>query len=159
MKKTLFLFSLSLLLNLTLKAQVTHSHWKLSTTKINDCEYDLVFNVTLDKGWHTFSVVKPKVEDEEISPTDIIFKADKSYTLVGGITETKPTPEYDPTIKKTVMLHYNKVVFTQRIKLSSAGKVKINGTYENQTCNDEICDKAPIQKFNFDLHGITSCLK
>lgn len=38
----------------------SHAQWKTSTKKINDCEYDLIFTVTLEKGWHTFSIVKIK---------------------------------------------------------------------------------------------------
>jgi thiol:disulfide interchange protein DsbD len=141
------------------KAQVNHTHWKLSTKKVSDCEYDLVFTVTIDKGWHTFSVTKIKGAEGEVFPTEILFKADRAYTLVGNLTETKPTPQYDETINKTVLLHYNRTVYTQRIRLSSGSNVKITGTYENQVCNDFQCDTPPHEKFNFDLQGTQVCSK
>jgi len=137
---------------------VRHAHWDLSTKKINDCEYDLIFTVTLDKGWHTFSVVKIKGAELEVFPTQITIKPNSDYALVGNLTETKPTPEYDETIKKTVLLHYNKVVFTQRVKLNSANKVKISGKYEYQICKD-VCESPPYQKFEFDLQGTSACKK
>ncbi len=140
------------------KGQISRCEWKLTSKKINDCEYNLIFTVTMEKGWHTFSIVKIKDADGEVFPTEIIFKPNKDYTLVGNLTETTPTPEYDKTIKKTVLLHYNKVVFTQRIKLNSATKVKISGTYENQVCK-EVCEKPPYDKFDFDLQGTTTCSK
>jgi len=137
---------------------VRHAHWNLSTKKINDCEYDLIFTVTLDKGWHTFSVLKIKDADLEVFPTQIVLKQNNDYTLVGNLTETNPTPEYDETIKKTVLLHYNKVVFTQRVKLNSVNKVKISGKYEYQICKD-VCESPPYQKFEFDLQGTSTCKK
>lgn len=137
---------------------IGHAQWNLSTKKINECEYDLIFTVTLDKGWHTFSVAKIKGADSEVFPTQITFKPNNYYSLVGNLTETKPTPEYDKTIKKTVLLHYNKVVFTQRIKLNSNSKVKISGKYEYQICN-ESCEGPPYEKFDFDLQGTSNCKK
>lgn len=137
---------------------VSHAQWKLSSKKINDCEYDLVFTVTLDKGWHTFSVLKIKGAELEVFSTQISFKPTKDYSLVGTLTETKPTPEYDPTIQKTVLLHYNKVVYTQRIKLNSGVKTKISGRYEYQVCK-EACEKPPYETFDFDLQGTVTCKK
>ena len=137
---------------------VLHAHWKLSSKKINDCEYDLIFTVTLDKGWHTYSVVKIKGAEQEVSSTEIIFKSNKDYTTVGSLTETKPTPEFDETIDKTVFLHYNKVVFTQRIKLNSGAKIKIGGTYEYQVCSS-VCDRPPYENFEFELQGTATCKK
>lgn len=159
-KNHLFAIIFSLFISYTGNAQlgmpVGHAQWNLSSKKISECEYDLIFTVTLDKGWHTFSVHKIKDVDIEVFPTQIIFKPNSNYSLVGSLSETKPTPEYDPTIKKTVLLHYNKVVFTQRIKLNSSSKVKISGKYEYQICKDA-CEQPPYETFDFDLQGISTC--
>ena len=150
--------------NTILKAQlgqsmpVSHAHWKFSTKKINECEYDLVFNLALDKGWHTFSIQKIKGIGLEVFPTQIIFYPNSNYSLIGNLTETKPVPEYDKTIEKTVLLHYNQVTFTQRIKLKSGNSVKIIGKYEYQVCN-EVCQQPPYEEFSFELKGTLSCKK
>ncbi len=137
---------------------VSHAHWKFSTKKVNDCEYDLTFIVTLDKGWHTFSIQKIKGADLEVFPTQIVFNPNNNYSLVGALTETKPTPEYDKTIEKTVLLHYNQVVFTQRIKIKTNSLVKISGKYEYQVCK-EACEKPPYEEFVFELKGTPACKK
>jgi len=142
----------------TQPAPTSHAQWKLSSKKINDCEYDLVFTVTLEKGWHTFSINKVKDADLEVFPTAISFKTDNDFTLVGNLTETKPTPEFDKTINKTVYLHYGNAVFTQRVKLKISGNIKISGRYEYQVCN-EVCEKPPYKKFDFDLKGSATCIK
>lgn len=159
MKHILLAIIFSVFTGLAAQAQISHTQWKLSTKKISDCEYDLIFTVTIDKGWHTFSVVQLKGAEGEVFPTEIIFKPAKGYTLVGAIKETKPSPQYDETIGKTVYLHFNKVVYTQRIKLNANGNVKISGSYENQVCNDQKCETPPSDKFIFDLAGTGTCLK
>lgn len=159
-KYFLFVIILSVSISTTVKAQlgvpVGHAQWSLSSKKISECEYDLIFTVTLDKGWHTFSILKIKGVDLEVFPTQIIFKPNSNYSTVGNLMESKPTPEYDPTIKKTVLLHYNKVVFTQRIKLHSSNKTKITGKYEYQICK-EACEQPPYETFDFDLQGTANC--
>jgi len=97
----------------------SHAQWALSSKKVNDCEYDLILTVTLDKGWHTFSINKVKGAELEVFATEILFKPNKDYTVVGALTESKPSPEFDPTIDKTVYVHHKKAVFTQRVKLKS----------------------------------------
>lgn len=161
-KHSILLLCFSIFFSSFAKAQlggpIGHAQWNLSSKKISDCEYDLVFTVTLDKGWHTFSVTKIKGAELEVFATQIIFKPNSNYSLIGTVTETKPTPEYDKTINKTVLLHYNKVVFTQRIKLNSNSKAKISGKYEYQICNTA-CEQPPYETFDFDLQGTTACVK
>jgi thiol:disulfide interchange protein DsbD len=163
-KNIFFTIIFCLFANTFLKAQlglsspVLHAHWKFSTKKITDCEYDLIFTVTLDKGWHTFSVQKIKGAELEVFATQIIFTPNNNYSLIGNLTETKPTPEYDKTIEKTVLLHYNQVIFTQRVKLNSNSTIKISGKYEYQVCK-EACEKPPYEEFTFEMKGTPACKK
>lgn len=157
--KILLAIILSLVTSTSISAQVVHCQWKLSSKKINDCEYYLIFTVNMDKGWHIPSVTKIKGAEREVFSTEIIFKPNQDYILVGGIGETKPTTEYDETIDKNVLLHYNKITFTQRVKLNSASKLKVTGTYEYQICNNAECTSPPKNPFNFYLQGTSVCKK
>lgn len=160
MKKKILIILVLLSGILFTKAQLytpqLHATWKQSTKKISDCEYDLIFTVTLEKDWHTFSIHPVKGAENEVFPTEIVFKSNKDYMIAGPLTESKPTPEWDETINKTVMVHYNKVVFTQRVKLKSSNKIKVSGTYEYQVCKN-VCDKPPHEDFSFDLQGTSTC--
>jgi DsbC/DsbD-like thiol-disulfide interchange protein len=162
MAKTTLLTILFFVFTSTLvKAQLGkygHAQWQLSTKKISECEYDLIFTVTLDKGWHTFSINKVKGAELEVFATQINFTPDKNYSLVGTLTETKPTPEFDETIDKTVFVHYKKVVFTQRVKLNSSSTIKVSGRYQYQVCN-QACEQPPYEKFDFELKGTVNCKK
>jgi thiol:disulfide interchange protein DsbD len=158
-KNILFVIVFSVFTSSLITGQVLHAQWKFSTKKISNCEYDLIFTVNIDKGWHIPSVTKIKGPEGEIFSTKIIFNSSNDYILIGSLTETKPTIEYDETINKNVLLHYNKVTFTQRIKLKSASKLKISGTYEYQICNNAGCTFPPKDLFIFDLQGTSVCTK
>lgn len=151
--KHLFLFICILFAVNTSSAQVIHTKWKQSTKKINDCEYDLVFTVTIDKGRHITSI------KDQGYPTSIVFKPNGEYTLVGNLTESKPTSEYDAKLKETFLVHYNTATFTQRVRLKSPNKLKISGTYEYQICTGDLCEFPPKDPFNFDLQGSATCKK
>jgi hypothetical protein len=149
-----FLFTTS-----SVNAQVLHAQWKITSKKISACEYDLIFTVSIDKNWHIPSILKIKGAEDETYPTEIIFKPNQAYTLVGNLKETKPTAEYDKTIKTTVYYHYNNVVFTQRVKLNAATKLKIEGSYEHQICDNVKCDFPPKDSFSIDFTGTAACGK
>jgi len=159
MKKYLLAILIVTLTKTFVSSQVIHTQWKMSTKKISECEYDLIFTVNIDKNWHISSISKIKGAEGEVFPTVLSFKPNKGYTLIGNLTETKPKAVYDETIEKTVLLHYNKVVFTQRIRLNAGSKIKVIGSYQYQVCDDSKCDSPPKNEFSFDLQGTQSCSK
>jgi hypothetical protein len=158
MKKYIFNVTLLLLFcSSVLSAQISRTNWKLSTKKINDCEYDLIFTVKIQKGWHLYSIEKVKGAEMEVPNTEILFEKAKGFILVGGLIESKPKAEYDPTINKTTFIHENLVIFKQRIKLITTENVTIKGTYEYQVCSNGVCSKAPYEEFSFNLKGSSVC--
>jgi thiol:disulfide interchange protein DsbD len=158
MKKTFNTISFLLLISTCfLKAQVVHTQWQFSTKKITDCEYDLLFTVKIDKGWHITSAYKPKGLEDEFYPTQINFSTSKDYVLIGAIIESKPKMEYDKTLNQQVPLHYTSATFTQRIKLTTSKKVKIKGKYKYQICDNANCAFPPENDFNFDMQSQVNC--
>lgn len=158
MAKKLFLaILLSVFTSYFVNAQILHTQWKFSSKKVSACEYDLIFTISIDKGWHIPAATKIKGTEGEVFPTEITFKTSKDYTLVGAITETKPKSEYDPTIGKKVLVHYNNVTFTQRVKLHSSSKLKVTGSYQYQLCNENSCTYPPKEDFSFDVQGTPAC--
>lgn len=160
MAKKLFLAILfSVFTSYFVDAQILHTQWKFSTKKVSACEYDLIFTVDIDKGWHIPATAKIKGAEGAVFPTEITFNPNKDYALVGTITETKPKSEYDKTIGKKVLVHYKTATFTQRVKLLSNGKLKIGGTYMHQICSEASCMYPPKEEFNFELQGAPACKK
>ncbi len=151
--------TLSLLLILTsfffLHAQENPVHFKLSTKKVSDCEYDLVFNASIDDTWHMYS--QKKLGDDGPNPTLFTFKKNKDFELVGKTSESKPVEEFDKVFETKVLYFKHTATFTQRIKLLTDKKISIKGKYEFQACTEEKCIFPPADDFSFDVQGTSSC--
>ncbi len=137
-------------------AQEIHVQFKLSNVKLSECEYDLKFSATIDKGWHMYSL--KKVGDDGPNPTSLIFEKSPYYELVGKATESKPVKEFDKVFDMKVEYFNNTAVFTQRIKLKTDKKITIKGKSEYQACTEEQCVFPPADDFEFALQGTTECL-
>ncbi len=139
-----------------LLAQETPVHFKMSSKKVTDCEYDLAFNAAIDDGWHLYSL--KRVAEDGPNPTIFTFKKSNDYELVGKVTESKPIKEFDKVFEMQVSYFKHTATFTQRIKLKSDKKIAIKGKYEFQACTDEKCIFPPADDFSFDLQGTTACI-
>jgi len=156
MKKLILLFILFVSHFFAQKSPVS---WEFETKKVSDCEYDLIFKATIDAPWHIYSIIKNHTKEaEDIWPTTILFNKSSSYSLVGKLQESKPVTEFDKVWEAVVSFHPDKATFTQRVKLLADGKVKVKGNYEVQACTDEMCTRPPVDKFEFELLGTSSCV-
>ena len=152
-------FSLLVLLLVTsfsfLLAQEQPVHWKFSTKKISDCEYDLMFNATIDEPWHLYSLTK--AGEDGPNPTVFSFKKTNEFELVGKTIESKPVKEFDKVFEMDVQYFKHKATFTQRIKLKTDKKIAIKGKLEFQACTEEKCIFPPADDFEFQLQGTSVC--
>jgi len=137
------------------RAQEHKATFKLSTKKVSDCEYDLVFSATIDEGWHVYSV-KKSAEDGP-NPTSFTFKSSGDYELVGKVKESKTIKEHDKVFDVDVEYFVKTAVFTQRIKLKTDKKITIRGKSEYQACTESQCVFPPAENFEFSVQGTSSC--
>ncbi len=138
-----------------IEAQDNPVHFKFSTKKISDCEYDLQFKATIEETWHLYSLVK-EAEDGP-NPTVFNFVKSKDYELVGKTTESKPLKEFDKVFEMNVQYFKHQATFTQRVKLKTDKKIIIKGKYEYQACTEEKCIFPPADNFEFQLQGTPNC--
>ena len=157
-KKIAFLFLFIATCFSLLIAQETPVHFKLSKKKITECEYDLLFNASIDNGWHLYSLIRLPDSLGGPNPTVFTFKKSNDYELVGKVTESKPVKEFDKVFEIQVSYFKHTATFTQRIKLKSDKKISIKGKYEFQACTDEKCIFPPADDFNFDFQGTSECI-
>ncbi len=156
MKKYYLISFILLLFTSTLFAQKNPVHWKYSTKKINNCEYDLIFFANIDEPWHIYSIAKP--EKGAPNPTLISLDKNGNYELVGEIKETPPMKEFDVIFKVNITYHKNNATFTQRIKILTGNTFKITGKQDFQACTDEMCIFPPSDDFSFDITGNGACI-
>ncbi|MBL7884987.1 MAG: thioredoxin family protein [Bacteroidia bacterium] len=130
--------------------------WKLSTKKINDCEYELIFNGTIEEHWHVYSL--NKLSDDGPMPANIMVDKGVGFELVGKPTESKPIKAFDKVFEVDVMYFEKSVVFKQKIKLKTDKEIAIKGKYEYQACTEEKCIFPPATPFEFKLTGTSACV-
>lgn len=120
------------------------------TQQANDNEAVLQFTANLESGWHLYSQ-----HTDPDGPVGISFDFAKSkdYSRVGGVTEPKPTEEYDELFKCTIRSFSGKVVFRQRIKINTEKDFKVTGTMSYQLCNDGSCIPPDDVDFSFNVKG------
>ncbi len=151
MKKFWSLLLVSIMFSSFVVGQDNPVKWKLSTKKISDCEYELVFNGTIEEHWHVYSL--NKLSDDGPMPANVMVDKGAGFELVGKPTESKPIKAFDKVFEVDVMYFEKSVVFKQKIKLKSDKEVVIKGKYEYQACTEEKCIFPPATPFEFKLTG------
>lgn len=137
------------------RAQDNPVHFKQSSKKISDCEYDLIFTASIDEPWHMYSL--NKLAEDGPNPTVFIYTKSKDYELVGKTTQGKPLKEFDKVFEMNVEYFKHTATFTQRVKLLTDKKITIKGKYEFQACTEEKCIFPPADNFEFELQGTSAC--
>lgn len=151
MKKVVLLFAF-LISVLSISSQVLNPvKWSFSVNKISDTEAELVYKAKIEPKWHLYSHYVG-----EGGPLPTVFNYDKikDFELIGKIAESpKPEKVYDDMFMMDVLFFSNNVTFKQKIKLKTEKSLKIIGTIEYMTCDDERC--IPLDAdFEFTIEGL-----
>lgn len=148
MKRKLVLTSLFAFISLfPLWAQMQEPiKFKTELKQISDTEAELVFNATIDAGWHLYSTDLP--EDGPISAT-INFDKMEGAELVGKLTPQGDVVEhFDNMFEMTLRYFENKGTFIQKIKFTGEA-YHLTGYLEYGACNDENCLPPTTVEFNY----------
>lgn len=151
-KRLLYCWLLSVILTLPALAQIQEPiKFKTEWKQNSDTEAEIVFNATIDKGWHVYST-----ELGEGGPISATFNIDK---IEGVETVGKLTPvgneinEMDPIFGMKVRYFKDKATFIQKIKITD-GNYNIKGYLEYGACNNENCLPPTSVDFNFNGTGV-----
>lgn len=110
---------------------------EFSTKKLGMGEYELIAKVTMEPGWHVYSVTTP--DTSFIIGSDFTFEKNNHFELIGGIKEPKPHCEYDENFMENLCYHEKVVEFRQHIRILTEHEFKIRAEFTYQTCNDATC--------------------
>lgn len=125
--------------------------FKTELKTLSETEAEIVFNATVDKGWHVYST-----DLGSDGPVSATFNVDKKegVELIGKLTPRgNVVSKYDPMFEMTLRFFEDKASFVQKIKFT-APTYKIEGYLEYGACNDENC--LPPTQVPFDYSGKTS---
>ncbi|MBR5803834.1 MAG: thioredoxin family protein [Bacteroidaceae bacterium] len=157
MKKTIVLTYLFALIGmLPMLAQMQEPvKFQTELKKISDTEAELVFNATIDAGWHLYSTDLP--EDGPISAT-INFDQLEGAELVGSLTpQGKVVEHFDSMFEMELRYFENKGSFVQKVKFTGENYT-LKGYLQYGACNDENCLPPTDVEFNYtgNANGATS---
>ncbi len=111
-------------------------HFNSNFKLISETEAEIVFEATIDKGWHVYSTNLGNA-----GPTEAAFKLEKSagVELLGDLVANgKEIEAFDNAFQKTLRYFENNVTFIQKVKLLSKDYY-IEGYLEYGSCDDESC--------------------
>jgi len=107
---------------------------------------DVVFNATIDEGWHLYGLNLPKGGPRA---TSIVFEKMGNAHKEGELeAPSKLLKAYDANFDMELNWYANEAVFIQKISYSDASKVKIKGYIEFMACNDQSCLPPSQQTFS-----------
>jgi thiol:disulfide interchange protein len=110
--------------------------WTSRTEKVSDTEFNLIFEGTIDEGWHVYSQFTP---DGGPLPIEMTFKNQKgNYNLVGKTAESETKRQYNDVFEVDEVYFSKKVVLTQKISVINAKGFKVDSKVDYQVCK-EVC--------------------
>jgi thiol:disulfide interchange protein len=122
--------------------------WTVEAHKISGNDYDVVFNLTLKKGWHIWAL-KPGGDGLQVPPA-IEFDKNGDLKLVGELREEGHAITGDMDgVDGTVTYFHDKVSYHQ--KCTIARNTKLKGTYYYQVCDDKMCLPPKTVPFTLEI--------
>ena len=118
------------------------TEWK----KISDTEAEIIFNASIEKGWHLYST-----ELGDGGPISTSFNVDKieGAEIIGKLTpQGTEIDKMDPIFQMKVRYFEGTAKFIQKVKLTDS-KYTIAGYLEYGACNDENCLPPTSVDFSF----------
>jgi len=147
MKRILFLF-LMLVAFANGNSQILDPvKWKTKVEKISDTEFNLVFEATIEEGWHMYSQFTP---DGGPLPVEFTFKDAKgNFTVLGKAKESATHKRFNTDFGVDELYFEKKAVLKQKVKITNLKLKTISASVDYQTCKD-VCINLS-KKFNFVL--------
>ena len=123
--------------------------FKTELAKLSDTEAELVFQATIDEGWHLYSTELP--EDGPVSAT-LNIEQMEGVELVGKLTPRgKIIEHYDAMFEMDLRYFEHEGAFVQKLKFKG-GNYSISGYLNYAACNDQNC--LPPTDVEFAFTGV-----
>lgn len=121
--------------------------WKIRLDKTSEKEGVVVFDATIDKGWHLYSTTMPEGGP---TPTTFTWEELENVELVGDITPDRaPHEELDMMFELTLGWWSDAVSLKQKVKFTDPKNYKISGYLNYMACNDQTCQAPQTENFEF----------
>ncbi|MFI3240353.1 MAG: cytochrome c biogenesis protein CcdA [Bacteroidales bacterium] len=132
----------------------TPIRWETQIKTINDSDAEIIFNATIQDGWHLYST---KLPDVGITATNIEYSTLTGVKLIGELSSnaTTTTTVYDNNFQADLSWWSNQVTLSQTIQILSPD-YSIAGEITFMACNDNACTPPSKQGFSFGTPQIAT---
>ncbi len=123
--------------------------WSFESKKTGDKGYELIFNASIERGWHLYATDLP-----EGGPIKTSFNIEsmEGFEYTSELEANKaPVEKFDDSFQMNLRYYGGNVSFTRKIALKRDKKVEIKGYVEFMACNDETCTPPMEEEFAFTL--------
>ncbi|HMM11715.1 MAG TPA: protein-disulfide reductase DsbD family protein [Bacteroidales bacterium] len=111
--------------------------WTYSAETLPTGELELVFDASIEDGFHLYSI---NIPENGPLPTEFTFDGASRFELVGSIVEgIKPRIKYDEVFEMEIGTFEGKAQFRQRIKPTNGMPLIIKGEIAYMVCDDKGC--------------------
>ena len=111
--------------------------WDTEWEELGDAQYKLIFNASIEEGWHIFSQYSPEGGSQ---PAFFEFIETEAYQRIGPVIEPTPEAYYNDVFEITEQIFTEKVRFEQVVEVYDLTK-PIEITLYYQVCK-ELCISA-----------------
>ena len=129
----------SLLFSFGVSAQVQNPiKWDTKVEMSSSVDGEILFTVSIDKGWHLYGLNLPEGGPKA---TSVTFDKVDGVEYVGTLEPSRePISKFDNIFELNLNWWDSNIEFKQKFKLSSPDKCyKLQGRIEYQGCNDQTC--------------------
>ena len=146
--KSTFIFMLSLILSISVRAQLAEPvQWSFKAEKVSPSEYKVILTATMDDGWYVYS---QDLTGKGPVPTRINFDLSQNIVFEGKPLESGNKKEvFDQNFNMTVTKLLGKTTYEQLIKLNGIETPSVKGKLLYMTCNGEMC--MPPKNIEFSI--------
>lgn len=116
--------------------------WTVSIDSVSPSEGAIVWQATIDEGWHIYGMERPQNLDVDIVTTSFTVNA-QGADLVGGIEPSTPSKtHFDGNLNAEIPWWEGNVSFRQAFKLSEGSKgAAFSGVYKYMVCDATSCTR------------------
>ena len=132
----------------TLVAQTNPVKWSVTTQKVNDSEYDLIFTAEIQSGWYVYSEYLPSDDGPVATSVELSFVP--GVKPVGSPKESGDKHEgHDEMFDMKVTKFSKTFKIAQRVSVATKGSKQIAALLTYMCCNNAQCLPPRDEEFTF----------
>lgn len=135
--------------------ELTPVTWEIDVLSRSDGSFDIVFNASIEEGWHLYSAV-PTTDPDQFGPmpTEFIFEENELIRPIGAIVESgEKITKHDPAFNMELNFYENEATFTQKVGVRRGKDTVLLGEMSFMVCDDTKCIFPPAEKIEIVLNN------